>query len=56
MTPGTRDGAREKLGWTPSVDFDALVRTMVDHDLELARRERTLLDAGHEVTLRGRTG
>ncbi len=25
---------REKLGWEPSVDFEALVRMMVDPDLE----------------------
>ena len=26
--------AREKLGWEPSVDFEGLVRMMVDADLE----------------------
>jgi GDPmannose 4,6-dehydratase len=26
--------AKEKLGWTPEVDFPALVRMMVDADLE----------------------
>jgi GDPmannose 4,6-dehydratase len=39
--------ARDKLGWTPSVRFSKLVTMMVDHDLELARQERTLRDAGH---------
>jgi GDPmannose 4,6-dehydratase len=39
--------AKKVLGWEPKVDLDALVEMMVDHDLELARRERTLLDAGH---------
>lgn len=34
----------EKLGWQPRVDFQALVRMMVDHDRELARRERLLRD------------
>jgi GDPmannose 4,6-dehydratase len=38
--------ARSLLGWQPRVDLPALVRMMVDADLELARRERTLVDAG----------
>jgi GDPmannose 4,6-dehydratase len=29
--------AREQLGWTPTVDFEQLVRLMVDADLELLR-------------------
>jgi GDPmannose 4,6-dehydratase len=31
---GRPDKARERLGWEPSVDFEALVRMMVDADLE----------------------
>jgi GDPmannose 4,6-dehydratase len=31
--------AREKLGWSPKVDFDGLVGMMVAADLEAARRE-----------------
>jgi GDPmannose 4,6-dehydratase len=27
--------AREVLGWVPKVNFKALVKLMVDHDLEL---------------------
>ncbi len=30
--------AREKLGWTPEVDFMTLVRMMVEADLERLRR------------------
>ncbi len=45
--------ARERLGWQPRVTFKELVRMMVEADLELARQERTLRDAGHEVPLRG---
>jgi len=41
--------ARERLGWTPTVSFDDLVAMMVDHDMELARRERTLREAGHAL-------
>mgnify|MGYP001393288934 FL=1 len=50
---GDASKAREKLGWRPRVTFKELVRMMVDHDLELARQEKTLKDAGHAVMLRG---
>ncbi len=45
--------AKEKLGWEPRVSFKELVKMMVEHDLELARQEKTLKDAGHTVALRG---
>jgi GDPmannose 4,6-dehydratase len=35
--------ARQKLGWEPEVDIHGLIRMMVEHDLELARRERYAL-------------
>jgi GDPmannose 4,6-dehydratase len=35
---GDASKAREKLGWKPEVDFEALVRMMVDADLELVAR------------------
>jgi GDPmannose 4,6-dehydratase len=35
------------------VSFTQLVALMVDHDLELARQERTLAEAGHKVVARG---
>ena len=37
---GDATKARETLGWTPEVDFKGLVTMMVEHDLELARREK----------------
>ena len=37
---GDASKARQRLGWKPRVTFDGLVRMMVEHDLELARRER----------------
>jgi GDPmannose 4,6-dehydratase len=43
---GDATKARERLGWRPETDFATLVRMMVDHDMDLARRERTLTDAG----------
>lgn len=53
---GDASKAREKLGWKPRVNFSALVHMMVDHDLELARRERLLADAGLAVTNRQEVG
>ena len=44
---GDSSKARKKLGWKPTVSFKELVKLMVDHDLELARQERMLADAGH---------
>jgi GDPmannose 4,6-dehydratase len=44
---GDATKAREKLGWSPKVDFDALVSMMVEHDLSLAQQEKLLRDAGH---------
>ncbi len=44
---------RNVLGWKPRVNFDDLVRMMVENDLELARQEKTLRDAGHRIVSRG---
>ena len=46
---GDASKARTKLGWRPRVSFEELVGMMVDHDLELARQEKTLAMAGHKV-------
>src|SRR3954447_22488132 len=40
---GDPSKARRELGWEPEVDFSGLVRMMVEHDLELARREKYAL-------------
>lgn len=48
---GDASKAREKLGWQPTIGFEELVKMMVEHDLELARQERTLKNAGHTVAL-----
>ena len=32
--------ARDELGWQPKISFEQLVRRMVDHDMELAAREK----------------
>lgn len=41
--------AKATLGWEPKVGFDELVAMMTDADLELARQEKTLSDAGHRI-------
>jgi len=41
--------ARDRLGWEAETTFEELVKKMVDHDMELARQEKTLRDAGHTV-------
>lgn len=44
---------RRKTGWRPRVTFRELVRLMMAHDLELARQEQTLTNAGHKYVVRG---
>lgn len=44
---GDASKAKRELGWTAKTSVEELARAMVEHDLELARRERTLRDAGH---------
>jgi GDPmannose 4,6-dehydratase len=47
---GDATKAKKRLGWEPTTSFDELVQMMVDHDVELAKREKTLRDAGHKIT------
>jgi GDPmannose 4,6-dehydratase len=46
---GDPSKAREKLGWVPTTTVEELAAMMVEADLELARREKTLRDAGHQL-------
>ena len=46
---GDATKARVRLGWNPKTTVEELSRMMVEHDLELARRELTLRNAGHQV-------
>lgn len=39
--------AKEKLGWEAKVGIKELAEMMVEYDMELALREKTLRDAGH---------
>ncbi|XP_024394117.1 GDP-mannose 4,6 dehydratase 1 [Physcomitrium patens] len=43
---GSAQKAKEVLGWQPKVQFKQLVAMMVDGDLEKAKREKVLVDAG----------
>ncbi|HMP01592.1 MAG TPA: GDP-mannose 4,6-dehydratase [Gemmatales bacterium] len=43
---GDATKAHTRLGWKPKVDFQELVKMMVEADLELAEREWTLRQAG----------
>jgi GDPmannose 4,6-dehydratase len=51
---GDASKARRLLGWQPTIGFKELVRMMVEHDLELARREAMLKASGFPVTPGGR--
>jgi GDPmannose 4,6-dehydratase len=53
---GGADKARKQLNWTPRTSFKELVAMMVNNDLELARQERTLRNAGHQVAKRSGAG
>jgi GDPmannose 4,6-dehydratase len=44
---GDSTKARQRLGWRPRVGFKELFKLMVEHDLEMARRERALGDRGY---------
>ena len=46
LLQGDASKARLELGWESTVGFSELVEMMVQSDLELATRERTLVDAG----------
>lgn len=45
--------ARQVLGWQPRVDFDGLIKMMIAHDWDIARRERALKNAGYPDAARG---
>jgi GDPmannose 4,6-dehydratase len=49
---GDAGKAQRVLGWKPRTSVDQLVKMMVEGDLEMARREKTLRDAGHKITPR----
>ncbi|CAD6337818.1 unnamed protein product [Miscanthus lutarioriparius] len=44
---GDSTKARRVLKWKPKVGFQQLVEMMVDHDIELAKKEKVLVEAGY---------
>jgi len=53
---GDSSKARKALNWQPKVSFDELIDMMIAADLELARKEKTLRDAGFSHTNSERIG
>ena len=41
--------AKSQLGWEPRTSLDEMIEEMVATDLEIARKDRLLLDSGYEV-------
>jgi len=50
---GDASKARRVLGWAPQVSFHQLVEMMVHADIEKARTEQVLVEAGREPAYRG---
>jgi len=51
---GDSSKARDKLSWAPRVSFEELAKLMLAHDLDLAKQEKVLQEAGHQAKqLRG---
>ena len=48
---GDSSKARKELGWAPKYDLKMLVREMVENDLELAKKEKTLRENGYKVLI-----
>jgi GDPmannose 4,6-dehydratase len=45
---GDSTKARKMLGWKPKVSFEKLIDMMIAADLELAKKEKTLIEAGFQ--------
>lgn len=46
---GDASKARAKLGWNPEITFETLVKEMVEHDLQLARRDAVIAREGFRI-------
>ncbi|HXI61429.1 MAG TPA: GDP-mannose 4,6-dehydratase, partial [Pyrinomonadaceae bacterium] len=51
---GDASKARRELGWEPKVNFDQLVKLMVDHDLQLAKQETEATEMHHVPVAKAR--
>jgi GDPmannose 4,6-dehydratase len=47
---GDASKAREKLGWQPRVSFEGLIGMMIEADMEISKKEKTLREAGYKDT------
>jgi len=47
---GDASKAQRELGWVQEIPFEVLVQEMVEHDLDLARREAHVREAGFKVS------
>jgi len=46
---GDSSKAQKTLNWQPKVTFEKLVEMMIATDMEMANKEKTLLDAGYST-------
>ena len=46
---GSSKKAKEVMGWEPIVNFETLIKEMVEHDLEDAKREKHLKEHGFKT-------
>ena len=46
---GDASKARQKLGWIPEYDLDALIKDMVASDLKLMQKDKYLKDGGYDI-------
>ncbi len=46
---GDASNAKDKLGWQPETDLDALVADMMESDISLMEKEKYLKEAGHPI-------
>ena len=53
---GDATKARTRLEWAPRIGFQQLVALMMNNDMELARQEKTLREAGFTLPLGGSRG
>src|SRR5690606_19275145 len=46
---GDASKARQKLGWRPETSFESMIQEMIEHDLELAKRDALVASEGYRV-------
>ena len=46
---GDPSKAKEKMGWEPEYDLPSLVKEMIQSDLKLFKRDKYLLEGGHDI-------